>query len=200
MTILGHSMGSVILRRYLQKDYKAPEKAVIMGTLPRYGLLSGGGMFMLSWLSGLFVSGSKRHRFVNRLMDRSMVSNIPDATSNLNWLAHDKDVVNHYDEDPLSGFVYNKYFYNSFFKSLIALNKSSEIAKTPAIKTLFISGYDDPLSKKMKAIHRLAGVYEKLVDGFDGEVKTVYKARHEVLNEKNKSDTYDVLSDWILNR
>lgn len=200
MTMLGHSMGSVILRRYLQKKYEVPDKAIIMGTLPRYNILSGGVMLALSWFSGLFVSGSKRHRFVNRLLNKSMTSKIPDSESDLDWLSYDKDNVNHYEKDPLLGFIYNKYFYNSFFKALITINKANEIAKTPAIKTLFISGYEDPLSKEMKAIHKLEKTYDKLLDDFDSEVKPVYKARHEVLNEENKEKTYDYLLDWILNR
>lgn len=199
ITMLGHSMGSAILRRYLEKDFEAPEKAVIMGTLPRYNMFTGGLMYLLSFLGCLFCKTTVRNRFVNFLLNKSMTKNLP-GSGRLDWLARDPEVVEKYQEDPLSGFIYNKFFYNSFFKSLIKLNRSSEIAKTSTVKTLFISGYDDPLSKNMQAIHKLAGAYEKLVPKFDAEVKPVYKARHEVLNEANREYTYDYLLDWIMNK
>lgn len=200
MTMLGHSMGSVILRRYLQKDMIKPDKAIIMGTLPKYNLFSGGVLYVLSWVSGLFVSKAKRHRFVNTLLNRSMTRKIPGSKNDLDWLAHHKEVVERYDEDALSGFVYNKVFYNTFFKALITLNKASNIAKTPAIKTLFISGHDDPLSNTMDAIHKLDRAYKKKIDGFQSDVKAIDDARHEVLNEKNKASTYDYLLDWIMDQ
>lgn len=199
ITILGHSMGSAILRRYLEKDFEAPDKAIIMGTLPRYNLFTGGLMYLLSSISCLFCKIDVRNKFVNFLLNRSMTRKLPGKGS-LDWLAHNQEVIDDYQEDPLSGFVYNKYFYNSFFKSLITLNKSSEIAKTKPVKTLFISGHDDPLSQNMQAIHKLVDAYKKRVPDFQGEVKTIYKARHEVLNESNREYTFDYLLDWIMNK
>lgn len=199
ITILGHSMGSAILRRYLEKDFPTPDKAIIMGTLPRYTVVTGGFMFLLSSISCLFCKCDSRNKFIGNLMNRSMTKDLPESGS-LNWLAHTPEVVEKYQQDPLSGFVYNKYFYNSFFRSLIRLNRRSEISKTAPVKTLFISGHDDPLSKNMRAIHKLADTHRKLVPEFQGEVKTIYKARHEVLNEANREYTFDYLLDWIMNK
>ena len=200
MTILGHSMGSALLRRFLEKTDKAPEKAIIMGTMPRYNILSGGVLYILASVSGLFYKKTSRNRFVNFLLNKSMTGKIPNEGSDLDWLSYDESNIQAYHDDPLSGFVYNKYFYNSFFKSLITLNKASEISKTPAVKTLFISGHDDPLSKNMRAINKLVHSYEKYVDGFDAEIKPIYKARHEILKEANYEYTYEYLLDWILNK
>ncbi len=197
IAILGHSMGSVILRRYLQKDPKYVKKAIVMGSVPKYNPILSGFYFTLAFLSGLFISKNVHNRFMSSLMTYGIVRKLKNRNTSQDWLSFDEKVVEQYQEDPKAGFAYNKYFYKEFFKGLMKANFAKEIEKTPNIPMMFISGAQDPLSKNMKTIHKLHQAYDKRIEDFKGEVKPIYYARHEVLNERNKEYTYEYLFNWM---
>lgn len=197
MIMLGHSMGSIILRRYLQRAVQIPKAAILMGTLERYTRLSGGSVYTLSRLSGLFKKNVSRNSFVYKLLNKSMKKSLKKKEPSTAWIAYDESVVQDYMDDPKSGFVYNKQFYNTFFKALIEVNKAENIKHSANIPTLFISGEDDPLSKNMKAVEELKNLYESLIDDFNATVISVPNARHEVLNEGNKQETFENILKWI---
>ncbi len=197
VTILGHSMGSILLRRYLQKDPKHVKRAIVMGTLPRSHIVAPL-MAGLAYFTGWFMPSAARHRLMNWLMSRSVNRKLPNAKGKYDWLALNPEVIQAYQEDDLSGFIYNKYFYREFFKGVFKVSLSKNIEKTANIPVLFISGASDPLVKKeMKGIEKLAQTYERKIKGFWGEVKPIYYARHEILNEKNRAYVYDYLVKWI---
>jgi len=195
--MLGHSMGSIILRRYLQRTSQIPSAAILMGTLQRFTKLKGTGAYAASRLSGFFKKNDARNRFVYNMLNKSMKKSLKKNEPSTAWIAHDTTVVDNYTKDPKSGFVYNKQFYNTFFKALIEVNKVENIKKTPRIPTLFISGEDDPLSNNMKAIKELKELHETLIEGFDASMIGIPNARHEVLNEGNKQETFDKILNWL---
>ncbi len=195
--LLGHSMGSLILRRYLQKEPKHVKKAIVMGSMPRYNPIVSGFNFALAFVSGLFISKNVHNRFVGSLMNRSIVRKIKNRKTPQDWLSFDEKVIEQYQEDPKAGFIYNKYFYKELFKGIMKTNSGKEIEKTPNIPMMFISGAQDPLSKNMKAIEKLHKAYDKRIEDFKGEIKPIYYARHEVLNERNKAYTYEYLLNWM---
>jgi len=199
MIMLGHSMGSIILRRYLQRSVQIPEAAIFMGTLERFTKLSGGGAYILSKLSGVFKKEDKRNKFIYNMLNRSMKKSLRKDEPETAWIAHDDSVVKAYIEDPKSGFIYNKQFYSTFFKGLIEVNKSENMKHTPNIPILFISGEDDPLSKNMKAVGQLKNDYETLNKRFKGTIMAIPNARHEVLNEGNHKQTFEKILQWIKN-
>ncbi|MGM0435536.1 MAG: alpha/beta hydrolase [Bacillota bacterium] len=197
MVILGHSMGSIILRRYLQRAVQIPDAAILMGTLQRYNKVNGSGAYVTARLSGLFKKNDTRNEFIYKMLNKSMKKSLKKSEPSTAWIAHDDTVVKDYNKDPKSGFVYNKQFYNTFFKALIEVNKAENIKKTPNIPLLFISGTDDPLSNNMKAIKELKSLHESLIEGLDATLMAIPNARHEVLNEGNRQETFDKILKWI---
>lgn len=195
--VLGHSMGSLILRRYLQMEPQHVKRAVIMGTLPYYSGFFSKTMQVLAQVTGLFYAPSKRHHLLAKFMNDGLIKVIENPSSKFDWLTYNQANVETYIADPMSGFVYNKYFYQSFFKCIYQANKKSNIALTPAIECLFISGKDDPLSNQMKAIEHLVNLYTDLIPQLNTHIKTVEAARHEVLHEDNKKETYAYLKDFF---
>ncbi len=194
LSVVGHSMGSLILRRYLQKNPEYVKRAVIMGTLPRYRFMPLI-MWTLAWGSGLFKKLPERNRFVYRLMNRNVSAGFNEENPHA-WLSHDQEVQEAYRDDPLAGFVYNSMFYRAFFRMLSKVNKKKEIVKSPSIPLLFVSGRDDPLSRNMKTIEKLAQVYKENTKA-EVTVMPVEGARHEVLNESRASHIRDDIISWI---
>jgi len=197
ITTLGHSMGSLILRRHLQTDGRFTKRAIVMGTPPAYSRVMVTTSRLLAFLTGLFLSTQKRNRLMHALMKRNTAHRVKERERENDWLTHDEEIVRRYEEDPHCGFAYNKFFYREFFGLFAKVNHPRAIGQTPAIPMLFISGEKDPLSRGMRSVERLFSRYDKLIDGFQGTIHTVTKARHEVLNETDRSKTFTRILAWI---
>ncbi len=193
---LGHSMGSIILRRYLQMNPPLVSKAIIMGTLPRYPGYYSGLMIGLAYISGLFINQDKRHYFIAKSMSKNTSKGVDSQLKNA-WISNDETIVKAYNEDPLSAFVYNKYFYRYFFQCIHKTNKLKNIAMTKNIPHLFISGSKDSVIQSMKNIDRLTADYHRVIPNFNSTVLTIKDSRHEVLNDIDKIATYKKIIDWI---
>ncbi len=193
ISVLGHSMGSLILRRYLQTNPAHVNQAIIMGSLPYYSGLFSGVMIGIAQLTGLFYKPTKQHHLLAKFMNDGLIKVIENPKSKFDWLSYNLDNVTTYIEDPMSGYVYNKYFYQSFFKCIHQTNNKKNMALTPVIDMVFISGQDDPLANQMKAIEQLQLKYHQILPQLKSEIKVVEQARHEVLHEDNKAETYAYL-------
>ncbi len=195
--MLGHSMGSLILRRYLQVFHADIEKAIIMGTLPRYGSVYTKLMRLVAFLMGLFKSNSRRHEQLSKMLNDGLLKGLPHQTK-FDWITKDEAIVKKYIDDPLCGYAYNKRFYKDFFKTIDHTNKSNEIRKTNPVPLLMISGKEDPVGNHFIAIERLHKDYEKLLPNVPITLIGVEDARHEVLNELNRKSTFQLILDWLL--
>lgn len=195
---IGHSMGSLILRRFLQTSPKYVKTPIIMGTLPKYSKGFNIMMLGIAGLTGLFIPSSIRHKLIAKMMNGGLAKTVKNKETAYDWLSVDQKNVKRYIKDPLSGYAYNKRFYTSFFKTIFITNFKQNIEKTIDLPCLFISGYQDPLSKNMKAIEKLKLVYDKYTNNTH-QVKGIYGARHEILNEKNNAYTYEYLLEYIKN-
>lgn len=193
ITLLGHSMGSMLLRQYLSTYQPNIAKAIIMGTLPIYSRLYIKVMRSLVGLMRPFSSNNKRHKTLSNMLNSGLIKKIDNPKSPFDWLSYDELNVSTYINDPLSGYAYNYRFYQSFFKLIDHASKKHTIERTPNIPLLIISGEDDPINDKNKAIQTVSTTY----NAFNITVNNVNDARHEVLNDKNKETTYKFIYTWI---
>ncbi len=194
---LGHSMGSVILRRFLQRDAPYVSQAIIMGTLPRYSSLYSLTMIGLAKVSGWGKSEKAPNKMIAKAINKSANKPFAKGRTDNDWLSSDESSVEAFNNDPLSNFVYNKYFYPAFFSCIHTINKPKNIAKTKKVPILFISGIEDTLSGQMKKIDRLNADYHRYNNALNTTLISIRDARHEVLNEVNKKETYEKIINWI---
>jgi alpha-beta hydrolase superfamily lysophospholipase len=112
------------------------------------------------------------------------------------WISSVDEEVAKYAEDPLCGYAYNARFYAEFFKAIVDVNKEKTILATPNIPLLFISGDEDPVGEFTKGVDELVQLYQG--HAFE-DMTRIYmpNARHEVLNEHNKEETYQKILAWL---
>lgn len=60
---------------------------------------------------------------------------------------------------------------------------------------LVISGQEDPLGENGKGIERFVKLLK--VSHSKVSLQLVEEARHEILNENNRNDTYHFIADWM---
>ena len=193
--IMGHSMGSIIARKYISNYGSIPKMAILMGTLPPIGKGRAFAPLLLTNIIGLFKK-DKRLPFIAKLLNDPLNKSLPVKRTAFDWLSNDDKLVDKYIDDRLCGYAYSKRFYIEFFKTMIDINKPEVISKTEDIPLLFISGKDDPVGDFGDGVKKTRDLYSKL--GYNQlTLELIENNRHEILNEKEKISTYKYLITWI---
>lgn len=195
--MLGHSMGSFLARRYIQLYGDQLTGTILTGTGGHPGLLGRIGHFLAAREARKLGRRSPSPR-MNSLTFASYNKAFKPARTDFDWLSRDEREVDRYVEDPLCGGVFTAGFFEDFLKGLLSLY--DEDARIPKdLSVYFLSGDLDPVGKNSK------GVLESFHKLHDAGLRDVtYKfypgARHEVLNEKNKTEVYQDILGWIEKR
>lgn len=194
--ILGHSMGSFILRNYLCKYGKGIDGAIIMGTgmQPKIMVL---GLKILSGLSCFFGKASKPCPFVNQIAFGAYLKRIPQHRTDYDWLTKVDSVVDKYIEDPMCGYIFPGNGFKTLGELIWRLHKDSYISKMPVtLRVLITSGAEDPVGDYGAGPKR---VYDEFIaQGMQRVDFKLYDGdRHEILNETDHETVYADLYAWI---
>jgi alpha-beta hydrolase superfamily lysophospholipase len=193
--VMGHSMGSIIARTFISRNALLPHAAIIMGTLPPISPIKAVVPKFLARTIDLFTPKYKRSNFLANLLNKPLLKNYNHPKTKFDWITSDEEVVKQYEDDPLCGYAYTPKFYLEFFKAIVEASNSNVISHTKDNPILFISGKDDPVGEYGSGVDEIHRIY--LGHGFTSTtIKLVDGARHEVLNEKNKEETYQFIVDW----
>lgn len=192
--ILGHSMGSLILRALLGKYPDLCDKAIIMGTsdMPPLLLKIFGAILNLY---KIFRPGDYRSKTINYLGIGKYNNSFKNTQTINDWLAKNPENIERYNKDKLCGAPGSLHtFY--FLRQIMALIRDdSHLAKmNQELPVLFASGQQDAFGDfgkgvcKVKQLFKDAGMKEI-------SCKLYPEMRHEILNEKNADLVYlDILN------
>lgn len=198
LVLMGHSMGSMLARRYIQKYGAAPELAgvVIMGTAGDQGVLGRLGL-SLARREARRKGADTPTPFIDRIAFRAYNKRVPNAQTDFDWLSRDKAEVAAYVADELCGFVPSAGFYVDLFTGLQRIHDDTLIADIPKdLPLLFISGDADPVGDYGKGVDRVIAQYER--HGLRRIEGHMYEGvRHEPLNELNRTEIYDDIFRWL---
>ena len=194
--ILGHSMGSLIARKFISKYPNSSKLAIIMGTTPPITLGRAFIPLAISSILSLFNKKLKRSEFLAKQLNEPLIAPFEPRRTDFDWISADEGVVDKYIKDPLCGYSYTPRFYKEFFKGILDVNKSDVIFETKDIPLLFISGKQDPVGENGEGVKKTRELYSGHGQ-LDLTLKLVEGARHEILNEKDKTETYKFIIKWI---
>lgn len=172
--LLGHSMGSMIAQ-------------ALVIELPRL-------------IDGLALSGSAAVDVLAGVgRTRDIVGTInaifEPARTPFDWLSRDAAQVDAYIADPLCGFQLTSDSFVSLFSQGERLASREALLRIPGNLPIYIfSGDQDPLVADFRALGPLIDRYRDA--GLRPEVRLYSRARHEVLNELNRSEVVADLLDW----
>jgi len=198
LLLFGHSMGSFIARRYMQKYSDSLTKVVLSGTTFNPGFMGDLGKAVGKLVSAL-KSPESEGALLNSMAFGGFNKQIKNPKTSFDWLSADETEVQKYIEDPLCGFIPTNRFYIDLFDGLKIIHQDTEnnhIKKD--LPVLVISGAKDPVGKDGKDIFKVANGL-KNVGMTNVSVHLVEDARHEILNEVNKLLTYEIIANWMIN-
>ncbi|SDB01709.1 Lysophospholipase, alpha-beta hydrolase superfamily [Eubacterium oxidoreducens] len=194
--VMGHSMGSFLIRQYIQDYSQGLAGCIIMGTgMPTDGSLKFGKM-LCKIIAGIH-NWHYRSRFLNNLIMGSYNKKFGQTRMSADWLTKNNAVVDKYLQDPLCTFVFTLNGYYNMFLSIEAAKNQANIAKTPSTFPLFlVSGGDDPVGQFGSGVNELYELFKK-IGMSDCTMRLYLGDRHEILNETDKDTVFCDLLRWL---
>lgn len=197
--ILGHSMGSFILRNYLFRYGTGIQGAIICGTGSQpAALVKFSKAFAV--LQGLILGQKHVARLIDKLAFGNYNQRITDPKTAFDWLCRDEKVVDAYIKDSLCGFTFTVNGFRTLFTLLDRLNKEENLRHMPKeLPVFFIAGDKDPVGNYGEGVKK---AYESFVKiGMERLTLKLYpEDRHELLNELDKYQVFENLYPWIVDR
>lgn len=196
VVLLGHSMGSMLVRSYLVRHGTGLQGIVLSGTAGDPGPLGAVGR-LLATTEGFLRGATKPSPLLNLLSFGKFNSRFRPNRTAFDWLSRDHSEVDKYIADPDCGGVFSSGFFADLLAGMREINQESYYNLVPTnIPMLFMSGSMDPVGDFEKGVGaviasmRQAGVKDLAVHLYPG-------ARHEVFNETNRQEVFQDLLTWL---
>jgi acylglycerol lipase len=168
--VYGHSLGGGIVLDYLLREKRYINGAIV--TSP--------------WLRLAF-EPSKLKRSLAGLIRNIAPSILQSTGLNVNYISHDKEVVEKYIKDPL---VHDKISVNLFYGAMVSASYSMEHALSLNVPLLIMHGSDDMITSP-EASREFAAKSSL------SEIKIWNGGYHELHNEPVKNEVFKYIMDWI---
>ena len=197
--LLGHSMGSMVVRCYTKKYDREIDGLVVCGS-PSNNPVAGLGI-LVTHVFQLFKGERHRSKTVALMMFGPHVKKFKDEGIHNAWLSTNKVNVQEYNDDPLCGFKFTLNGYRVVMQ-LIRETYSSKgwAVRNPEMPVHFLAGSEDPCIITRKDFDKAVDFFRDR--GYKKVSAKVYTGmRHEVLNELGKEsvweDVGDVFKSWL---
>ncbi len=194
--ILGHSMGSFILRNYLCTYGTGIDGAIVMGTGMQPGILVGMGR-LLVLLCRLFAGEKHVSKLLDRIAFGAYNKRFSPVRTGFDWLSRDVQKVNEYIEDPMCGFTFTINGFGTLFELIHRIRKPENLKRMPvSLPVLIVSGGDDPVGEFGEGVRRACASMEAA--GLEDLTCRLYPGgRHEILNETDRVSVMGDIFAWM---
>lgn len=196
--MLGHSMGSFMLRKYLAIHNEKLRGAIIMGT----GFTPENMTNLALKLTGFVgkIRGARyRSKFIQGLAFGADYKGFDMTGENPenSWLTKDVEIVKAYYKEPRCTYMFTVNGYKGLFEAVNYSCNPENAAKIPKKLPLFIvSGEQDPVGGLGKGVKESYDMYKE-AGMLDLTYKLYENDRHEILNETDKQIVYEDLLAWM---
>lgn len=194
--ILGHSMGSFLLRQYLCLYGGEIDGAVIMGTGTQPMAILKLGQIVCRFLAKRY-GWRHRSKLIYKMAFGGYLKRIESPRTIRDWLTKDTAIVDKYGKDPLCKFRFTLNGYYNLFYSIKEASLKENIQKMPKeLPVLFVAGGDDPVGGYGKGVEQVRKAFEDV--GMKDVTWVIYEGdRHEILNETDREKVYQDIYSWI---
>lgn len=193
--LLGHSMGSFLVRQYLGFYGEGLAGAVVMGTGYQPRIVTQFGMALATVMAKL-KGWDHRSGFLDRIAfgGYNKKFGAPDGKE---WLSRNAENVEVYKNEPRCGFVFTLNGYYNLFYSICMLSYPKFLERMPKkLPVFFVAGEDDPVGQFGKGVTK---VYQQFLKcGMENVSCKLYpQQRHEILNELERESVYGDIFGWM---
>lgn len=196
--MLGHSMGSYLLRQYIAQHGEGLSGAVLTGTGYSDPKTTKSALTFVEVLTKLFGSRHRSKLVRDMTYGKSYKKfDMTGATPTNSWLTKNQEIVRKYYSDPYCTYIFTLNGYKGLLESVLYTCDPENVGKIPKdLPILIASGEDDPVGdlgegvRKVDRMFRLALIRDVTMKLYKGD-------RHEILNEYDKDQVYHDILAWI---
>ena len=193
--MLGHSMGSFLVRRYLIYHGKKVDGAILMGTgqQPMPAVKAG---LALTYL-GMLRSGKRgKSRLLDNLTCSGFAKLYPDNARTGSWMSRDPQVMMDVVNDKKMNFHFSLNAFEALLRTVEEVIDPRRAARMPRdLPILILSGDADPVGENGKGVRRFEKMLKKI-----GMRKVTCKLypdnRHELINDLDKQEVFQDIRKW----
>ena len=157
--MLGHSMGSSLLRQYIQMYGNGLSGVVLMGVVTDHRRSSLLFVKQLCRLMAAVRGWHYRSRMVDELVTGSFNKKFKPSVTRADWITSDKEHLDAYVTDPLCSFMFTVNAYYSMMAGMLGMQKKENISMIPkSLPVLYVSGSEDPVGKFGKGVRKVCEI------------------------------------------
>lgn len=193
--LFGHSMGSLVVRKYIQENDDKISKLIVCGSPSKNNFVSIG--ICITKIIGMFKGEFYRSKFVEHMATGRGNKKFLDEKDEVSWITSDKKIRDNYRNDELCNFKFtiNGYL-NLFYLVKHVYTKNRYKVLNRKLPILFIAGEDDPVIVSKEKWNQSQEFLRKV--GYSNVKGILYnKMRHEILNEIEKDKVYNDILKYI---
>ncbi len=192
--LFGHSMGSMVVRCYIQNYDDEIDKLIVCGS-PSSNPFTGAGI-MMSKLIGVFKGKRYRSKMLSYLSTGKGNEKFPGEGQSA-WLSRNRENIDQFHADPYCQYIFTCNGFENLFRLMKnTYTKKKYKVKNPKLSIRFVSGSDDAVlideGKWLKSHDDLRRVGYENVSG-----KLYHGLRHEIHNEPERANVYSDLLQFI---
>lgn len=194
--LMGHSMGSFLVRRTVQLRPAMFDGLILSGTGDGQGIFGKAGVRM-AVLGCLFAGQEAYAEKLQKMMFGGFNKAVECPQTDFDWLSRDAAEVDHYLDDKQCGFLCTNGFYHELLKGIQLANDPQNIASMKKNLPIYIfSGDKDPVGNLGKGVQHVHEMF--LNAGMENVTVHLYPGgRHEMLNEMNREIVMGDLLHWL---
>jgi len=200
LIILGHSMGSFLATRVVQRyanKFASQLKALVLSA----SNYSPPWFYRIACMAALFERWRQgplgQSEFLQKLSFGSFNDHFKPVRTAKDWISSDPSVVDAYIADPLAGHGISNQFWVDFLDGLAELSEPDAMAQIRNDLPIYLfAGDKDPVGKQGKGVIALQKALQRA--GSKHVERCLYpNGRHEMLNEVNKHQVTGDLLAWL---
>ena len=190
--LFGHSMGSMIVRKYIAKYDDKIDGLIVCGSPSenknaKFGL-------MLIKIAEIF----KGEKYRSKLLKKLMFGGFNKKNETINsWICTNEDIVEKYNKDNLCRYDYTLNGLENIVRLMIDIYNPKIYKKNNLnLPIYFIAGSEDPVITSIEKWNKAQEFLMK--QGYKNISGTLFEnMRHEILNETQNKMVYDDILIWI---
>ena len=195
--MFGHSMGSFLLRSYLIEYAPTELSGAILsgsGQMPPLVLKLGA---VITWLEKKRLGVKGVSPLLYMMIQGDYNRRFRPNRTPVDWLSRDEAMVDAYYADSFCRKLPTLGLYSEINAALAACMRKQNLRRmNPALPMLFISGDQDPLSRRGQAVYRLCKAFGA-AGCTDIQIKLYKGGRHAMLYEINRREVYADIEAWL---
>lgn len=193
--ILGHSFGSLLVRRLGQIMGHALAGVIVVAPPPHPGVAGEMGHRLIATSMKRKGETHQSRVFERLLFGRYNFKFLP-ARTDSDWLSSVPDEVDSYKNDPNCGGLPSLGFLHEVTRASLDVTTSARIHEHPkSLPILFVAGADDPVIHDGEGLTGIIRKYRKA--DIELSVATYDHARHEVLREADREQVWSDIHQWV---